>query len=46
MPECFHETLEFNKKLYLDENGKPVEAKMEQIRKLVRRILVDCVDLE
>ena len=37
--------LEFNRKLYCDENGKPIEAKMEQIRKLVRRILVDCVDL-
>ena len=38
--------LEFNKKLYCDENGKPIEAKVEQIRKLVRRILVDCVDLD
>ena len=27
------------------ENGKPDEAKTEQIRKLVRRILTDCVDL-
>ena len=38
--------LEFNRKLYCDGNGKPVEAKTEQIRKLVRRILVDCVDLD
>ncbi len=38
--------LEFNRKLYCDENGKPIEARMEQIRKLVRRILVDCVDLD
>lgn len=37
--------LEFNRKLYCDGNGKPVEAKMEQIRKMVRRILTDCVDL-
>ena len=37
--------LEFNKDLYCDANGKPVEAKTGQIRKLVRRILVDCVDL-
>lgn len=38
--------LEFNQKLYCDGNGKPVEAKMEQIRQLVQRILVDCVDLD
>ena len=38
--------LEFNRKLYCDGNGKQVEAKMEQIRKLVRRILCDCVDLD
>ena len=38
--------LDFNRKLYCDENRKPVEARMEQIRKLVRRILVDCVDLD
>ncbi len=37
--------LEFNRMLYCDESGKPVEVKMEQIRKLVRRILTDCVDL-
>ena len=37
--------LEFNRKLYCDEIGKPVEAKTEQIRKLMRRILADCVDL-
>ena len=37
--------LEFNRKLYCDENGKPIEAKIEQSRKLVRRILVDCADL-
>ncbi len=38
--------LEFNRKLYCDENGEPVEERMEQIRKLVRRILVDCVDID
>ena len=37
--------LEFNRKVYCDENGKPAEAKMEQIRKLVQRILADCVDI-
>ena len=38
--------LEFNRKLYCDENGQPEETKMEQIRKLVRRILCDCVDID
>ncbi len=38
--------LGFNRKLYCDENGEPVEKKMEQIRKLVQRILVDCVDID
>ena len=38
--------LEFNKRLYLDENGKVDEAKAEQIRKLMLRIICDCVDLE
>ncbi len=37
--------LEFNRKLYCDENGKPIAAKMEQIRKLMNRIVTDCVDL-
>ncbi len=38
--------LEFNRKLYCDGNGKPVETKTEQIRKLVQRILTDCVDID
>ena len=38
--------LEFNRKLYCDENGEPVEAKTEQIRKLVEQILADCVDID
>lgn len=37
--------LEFNRKLYCDGNGKPAEAKTEQIRKLVREILTDCADI-
>ena len=37
--------LEFNKRFYCDENGNPEEAKMDQLRKLVSRILVDCVDI-
>ena len=38
--------LEFNRDLYCDGNGKTVEEKAAEIRKLVRRILVDCVDLD
>ena len=37
--------LEFNKRLYCGENGKADEAKAEQIRKLILRILCDCTDL-
>ncbi len=37
--------LEFNKRVYCDENGKADPAKAEQIRKLIRRIVCDCVDL-
>ena len=37
--------LEFNKRLYCGENGKADEAKAEQIRKLLLRILCDCTDL-
>nr|AHF24122.1 putative N-formylglutamate amidohydrolase [uncultured bacterium Contig46] len=38
--------LEFNRDLYCDGDGKPVEARAGQIRKLVRRILADCADLD
>ncbi|MBR2660417.1 MAG: N-formylglutamate amidohydrolase [Clostridia bacterium] len=38
--------LEFNKKLYCDENGKADEVKEELIRKLMLRIVCDCVDLD
>ena len=37
--------LEFNKQLYLGGDGKPDEARVLQIRKLMDRILADCVDL-
>ena len=36
---------EFNKHLYLDGNGVPVEAKVFQIRELMDRIVADCADL-
>ena len=38
--------LDFNRMLYCDKNGKPDEAKMKQIRKLVQRIVADCADLD
>ena len=38
--------LEFNKRIYCDENGNCDEVRAHQIRNLVRRILADCVDLE
>ena len=37
--------LEFNKRIYLDENGKTDEMKAELIRELMLRIVCDCVDL-
>ena len=37
--------LEFNKRLYLDENGKADEVKAGLIRELMLRIVCDCVDL-
>ena len=37
--------LEFNKRLYCRENGDADEIKAEQIRKLMLRIVCDCVDL-
>ena len=37
--------LEFNRRVYCDENGKVDQARAEQIRKLIRRIVRDCVDL-
>ena len=37
--------LEFNKRLYLDENGKADEVKANLIRDLMLRIVCDCVDL-
>jgi len=37
--------LEFNRRVYCDEQGNVDVAKTEQIRKLIRRILCDCVDL-
>ena len=37
--------LEFNKRLYLDENGKADEVKAGLIRDLMLRIVCDCVDL-
>ena len=38
--------LEFNKQLYCDENGNCVEVRALQLRNLMSRILVDCVDLD
>lgn len=37
--------LEFNKRLYLRENGEPVEEALSNIRSLIETILADCVDL-
>ena len=37
--------LEFNRNLYCDQNGKPIEAKTALIRNLVQRIVADCADL-
>lgn len=37
--------LEFNKRIYCDETGKADESRVVQIRKLMNRIIVDCVDL-
>lgn len=37
--------LEFNKRLYLDENGQVDEVKAKLIRDLMLRIVCDCVDL-
>ena len=37
--------LEFNKRLYLDENGKADEVKAKLIRDLMLRIVCDCVEL-
>ena len=38
--------LEFNKRLYLDEEGNPMEDRVLQLRNLIERIVADCVDLE
>ena len=38
--------LEFNKALYCDEDGRPIAAKTEQIRRLMQRIVADCADLD
>ncbi len=37
--------LEFNRRVYCDEQGNVDGARAEQIRKLILRILCDCVDL-
>ena len=37
--------LEFNRRVYCDEQGRVDEAKAEQVRKLIGRIVCDCVDL-
>ena len=37
--------LEFNKRLYMGEDGKVDEGKALQIQKLMNRIVTDCVDL-
>ena len=37
--------LEFNRRVYCDENGNVDEAKAEQVRKLILGILCDCADL-
>jgi N-formylglutamate amidohydrolase len=37
--------LEFNRRVYCDENGNVDPARAEQVRKLIRRIVCDCVDL-
>ena len=37
--------LEFNRRVYCDENGQPDAAKTEQIRNLIRQIVCDCADL-
>lgn len=37
--------LEFNKRIYCDENGEADPVRAEQIRQLMLRIVCDCVDL-
>ncbi len=43
--DCISIMLEFNKRTYLDANGKLDEDKAAVIRKVMEKIIVDCVDL-
>ncbi len=43
--DCLSIMLEFNKRTYLDLHGKLDDDKASMIRKVMERIIVDCVDL-
>ena len=38
--------LEFNKRIYCDESGKPVSSKLDAIRNIIRQVVADCVNLD
>ncbi len=43
--DCISIMLAFNKRTYLDANGKPDEDRTAVIRNVMEKIIVDCVDL-
>ena len=37
--------LEFNKRIYCDEDGNSIPEKLAVIRETIRQVIVDCVEL-